>query len=423
MKVLKLFIIYFLILNIPILGEKSKFITDLQKDFLEKDKKNYSFFIQNYNFSVLLENQDNSHNRINSEIFFEFGSLKTSFLFGNYFFQPLWNRILFLRKNISNQLENKFYYRKISGIYQNFEFNSILFGLFYLKDHSKGISFGNKNFLLIWDFYKKKWSYYLEYHNSTASLIVNWEGEKKQNQGYFSFLYQSNDFRFNTSGFRSPYWDYYDYLEDQYSEQIQSYFYKSFFGNFLIQYQKIIFKILFQRKGNIDFLKNELKFKVFEFYDFSFYLGADFYKKNLTREKYVQQYGNYNASFSYEYEKFLYTFELKILKKFYNMIYKINYKKNKTLFSLGILYENFDLNKIPKYFESLDFSYLEDSNTEFYVQKEYFFDRTYVGGILQFKIYSEFASLYLNYYYSKKFLSKTYLKENQYLELGVVMEF
>lgn len=427
MKVLKLLIITILILNKPIFGEKSKLITDLHKNFTEKDKKTYNFFynffVQNFNFSFLLENQDNSLNRINSEISLEFENLKTSLSFGNYFFQPLWNRILFLRESISYQLENKYYYRKVTGVYQNFGFNSFFIGLFYLKDQSRGIFFGKENFLIIWDFYKKKWSYYQQYHNHKSSLIINWEGEKKQNQGYFSFLYQSSDFRLHTSGVRSPDWDHYDYLEDQYFEQINSYLYRSFFGNFLIQHQRSIFKVLFQRKGNIDFIKNEFKFRVFEFSYFSFYLGADFYKKNLAKEKYVQEYSNFNTSFNFQYENFLYTFELRILKKFYNMIYKINYKKNKTKLSFGILYENFDLNKIPMFFESLDFSLLESSDREFYVQKEYFFDRTYVGGILQLKFYSEFVSLYLNYYYSKKYLSKTFLKENQYLELGVVMEF
>lgn len=220
---------------------------------------------------------------------------------------------------------------------------------------------------------------------------------------------------------RNSLWDYYQYYEDSYDQKNKSNLFKSFLGSISLNFMDLYFYSGFYKKGNVNFIKAESDYKIFYLEGFSIVIGIDFYKQEFTNNK--RESYNLNIKNTLMNQSFLYSFEYRIFEDFYNFMYKISYKKYKNYFTFGILYQNLDLEKILNSIEVLRFSFVEDSELDFLFQREFWFDRSYISAILEGKFYFEKISFLLKYFYIKKFLSKSNLKESHSLEINFVFEF
>ncbi|MFN3603254.1 MAG: hypothetical protein ACK4UJ_00945 [Leptonema sp. (in: bacteria)] len=407
--------------------QENKFITKFKKQNFEKYNTIF-YFYQNYvlskiQFSYLIQNEKKTKNTLSSNLEFNYDK-RTLFLFyGSYFLKESWNRTLFLREEISSGLKSEFYYRKLRGFYSGLENPYFFYGFFYLEDLSKGVFWGFKDGLVLWDFYYKKWLTFYTSKSKEYSFMINWTGEKKQNQGYLSFYFYNFPFILNIFGARLSSWDYYQYFEDEYNVQNKARMYQSYLFELSVYYADWFSNFVFFKKGDVKFSKSEIQYKILSYKNLNFYSGIDFYIQNLEIGRIQRESFNANIKIELDYEKLIYAVEFRLFKDFYNIIYKISYKKKNQKLIFAVLYQDFQLEKIPETFEKINFSNEDVQNWEESFKKEYFFDRSFIGSILEYEYDLDLVSFRLQYRYNKKFFSKHNSKEMQYWEGSFVIKF
>ncbi len=415
-------------LNTEIFGEdsKSKILSKLEKQNTQKLKQIY-FFYQELTFkknqiAYMLDIQNSKANFSSDLRYTYIPDLHFSIFFGNYFLREIWNQTVFLKESISSDLYTQYSFRKFKGVYPMIESQKLFYGIFYLEDLSKGVFWGFENNLFLWDFYKKKWLIYSKNQIQKHFFYINWEGEKKENQGYTFYSFLEKEYSIQVFGMRNSFWDYYQYFEDNYDQNNHSYIYQSFLGSFSFQLNQVQFYFGHHKKGNVRYLKTESAYRIFDVNNFRFLIGIDFYQRFLESNTYKRENYNQNMKIYFYYENFIYSFEYRIFRNFYNLIYKISYKKYKNQFVFGILYQDYDVKRISESLEIIHFEFLENSNSHFLLQKEFFFDRSYISGVINATFYFDGVSFSFKSYYTKKFLSKENQKEMNSLEVSFVVE-
>jgi len=381
------------------------------KDFNQIENEPEYLYIYKFNnnkiqFSFLTSYKDKKENSLN--FYFEnyFRIFKYEIFCCNYYLNFLWNQIVFLKNDFSNDLG--FFEKRIQkGIYSSFLFYDfpINIGLFYLEDHSKGIYFYNNHTLILGDFYNKKYAFYNNINTKLLNSIINIASENHHLYGYTSLKIKNQDSNLGFFIIRKPYWDQYDYYSDKYLEKQEKN--RSFNTNINYQYSLLNLDINYFIKGNVSFLKNYGYIKFFNYKLLSIYSGLVYLEKN-NENKYLTKELRYSLLLELD-DGYKYFLELEESKNHFIIKFKIGLLK-KQIFNWGIFYQNFNMNKIQNNFDFFNFS-----SYSLYTNN-YLMDRTYTGLLLQTKMNFDDVLFYCYYIYQIRFIQSR-RKELQQLEV------
>ena len=365
--------------------------------------------LYNIDFLIMYKDKKKEHSlSIDLDIFL--GDYKFELFGGNYFLNPLWNKLVFLRKDFSN--EGNFLQKRIlQGIYVSFwnYQNFFSLGTFYLEDFSKGIFFDNKNSIFLYDFYNKKYVFFNQFLYKNLYSFINLSGEKKDIYGYSILDWNKDDHHISFFVVRKNYWDHYDFFTDSYREKNTS---SSFYSNFNYKNIFINNNINYFYKGNVIFLKIQSDFVVYNNDKFSILAGINYLEKKLQKE--IKNDYRYNINLLIS-DDLNYSFDIEGNKE--TLIFKFKAgMERKYSFYWGLFYQHYNINIIEKYFDFFNVA------IDPYYNQSYLIERTYLGILLESLIKLKNIQFYWNYNYQIKFIQST-KKEIHFIDIKFLAKF
>ncbi|MCS7205444.1 MAG: hypothetical protein NZ853_07090 [Leptospiraceae bacterium] len=352
----------------------------------------------------------------NYDLSFPIKDFRIYFMGGIIYLNPLWNATTFLTSQYSNRknfpIKRRLKFHQIGlELFQNLP----IIGFAYFEDEGKALYIQKENHIFLYDFEKKRWLLFSKKQFQNWFYLINTNGENNEVSGYVSLNYKNSNKKADFFLMRKITWDRYDYFSDTYKNKKTSNT-QSFLSEVKLNYLNLFTSIYLFQKSHYMFLQNDLAFSMGKFDIINLFVGINIYSQDIEKKLRKQK-----TSFFFEpifpiNDGFWISMKWVFFPKSLNYIPKVSIQQNKHYFSMGIIYHHGSYKDLNERFYFLS---IETSDEQ---KDVIFFDRCYLGALVEYQYQSKNFTIDFHYIYYKKILQSS-LKEKQSLETSIRMFF